>query len=39
VARPEKPGWSRTRFLLTFGLSLILLVAAIYVVAVLNTKA
>ena len=29
---------SRTRFLVTFTLSLMLLVAAIYVVAVLNTK-
>ena len=29
---------SRTRFLVTFALSLMLLVAAIYVVAVLNSK-
>ena len=34
MVEPQKPGWSSTPFLLTFGLSLILLVGAIYLVAV-----
>jgi hypothetical protein len=38
MAGPDGPGWSRNRFVITLALSLLILLAALDLVAVVNSE-